>query len=137
MNQVTRILPMRRPKFPFFSTHRHHQSTSDPRTRVTFTRFPPIGLTSSLSLALRQQPTPIGSTPTLVTHARSLRPANCATSAPLTVDQKFDQVHFNLFSRPESIFAICFSIWNLDMPGDEISRPIHVLFYRDNFAQWS
>ena len=23
------------------------------------------------------------------------------------------------------------------MPGDEISRPIHVIFNRDNFAQWS
>ena len=23
------------------------------------------------------------------------------------------------------------------MPGDEISRPIHVIFYGDNFAQWS
>ena len=23
------------------------------------------------------------------------------------------------------------------MPGDEISRPIHIIFNRDNFAQWS
>ena len=23
------------------------------------------------------------------------------------------------------------------MPGNEISRPIHVIFYGDNFAQWS
>ena len=23
------------------------------------------------------------------------------------------------------------------MPGDEISRPIHVIFHGDNFAQWS
>ena len=23
------------------------------------------------------------------------------------------------------------------MPGDEISRPIHVIFNGDNFAQWS
>ena len=23
------------------------------------------------------------------------------------------------------------------MPSDEISRPIHVIFYGDNFAQWS
>ena len=23
------------------------------------------------------------------------------------------------------------------MPGDEISRSIHVIFYGDNFAQWS
>ena len=23
------------------------------------------------------------------------------------------------------------------MPGDEISHPIHVIFYGDNFAQWS
>ena len=39
----------------------------------------------------------------------------------------------DLFSFPNSIFAVCFSIKNLDMPGDEISRPIH----GDNFAQWS
>ena len=23
------------------------------------------------------------------------------------------------------------------MSGDEISRPIHIIFYGDNFAQWS
>ena len=40
-------------------------------------------------------------------------------------------------SRPGSIFSICFLIQNLDMPGDEISCPIHVIFYEDNFAQWS
>ena len=43
-------------------------------------------------------------------------------------------IHLNLFSRSDSIFAVCFSIRNLDMPGDEISRPIHVIFYGDNFA---
>ena len=53
------------------------------------------------------------------------------------VDQKFDQVHSDLFSRPGSIFAVCFSIRNFDMPGDEISRPIYVIFNGDNFAQWS
>ena len=46
-------------------------------------------------------------------------------------------MHFDLFSRPNSIFAICFSIQNFDMLGDEISRPIHVIFCGDNFAQWS
>ena len=50
----------------------------------------------------------------------------------LTVDRKFDQVHSDLFSRPDSIFTVFFLIWNLDMPGDEISRPIHVIFYGDN-----
>ena len=55
----------------------------------------------------------------------------------LTVDRKFDQEHSDLFSRPDSIFTVFFLIWNLDMPGDEISRPIHVIFYGDNFAQWS
>ena len=53
------------------------------------------------------------------------------------VDRKFDQVHSDLFSRPESIFAVYFSIRNFNMPGDEISRPIHVIFNGDNFAQWS
>ena len=46
-------------------------------------------------------------------------------------------MHFYLFSRPDSIFDVCFSIWNLDMSGDEIFRSIHVIFYGDNFAQWS
>ena len=55
----------------------------------------------------------------------------------LTVDQKFDQLHSDLFSRPDSIFFVCFSIRNFDMPSDEISRPIHVIFNGDNFAQWS
>ena len=55
----------------------------------------------------------------------------------LIVDQKFDQVHSDLFSRPDSIFVVCFSIWNFNIPCDEISRPIHVIFNGDNFAQWS
>ena len=55
-------------------------------------------------------------------------PVDYAMSALLTVDRKFDHVHFDLFSRPRTIFAICFLIQNLDMPGDEISRPIHVIF---------
>ena len=55
----------------------------------------------------------------------------------LTVDRKFDQVHSDLFLRPGSIFSVCFSILNFDMPGDENSRPIHVIFNGDNFAQWS
>ena len=42
----------------------------------------------------------------------------------------------DLFSRPDSIFVVCFSIQNFDMPCDEISRSIHVIFYGDNFAQW-
>ena len=46
-------------------------------------------------------------------------------------------MHSDLFSCPDSIFAVCFLIQNLDIPGDEISRPIHVIFYGDNFAQWS
>ena len=55
----------------------------------------------------------------------------------LIVDRKFDQVHSDLFSRSDSIFAICFSIRNFNILGDEISRPIHVIFNGDNFAQWS
>ena len=51
----------------------------------------------------------------------------------MIVDRKFDEVHFDLFSRSNSIFAVCFSIWNLDITGDEISRLIHVIFYEDNF----
>ena len=46
-------------------------------------------------------------------------------------------MHSDLFSRPDSIFAVYFLIQNLDMPGDDISRPIHVIFYGDNFSQWS
>ena len=46
-------------------------------------------------------------------------------------------MHPDLFSRPGSIFAICFLIQNFDMPGDEISRPINVIFNGDNFTQWS
>ena len=46
-------------------------------------------------------------------------------------------MYSDLFSRPNSISAICFSIRNLYMPGDEIYRPIHVIFYGDNFTQWS
>ena len=46
-------------------------------------------------------------------------------------------MHFDLFSHPNSIFAVCFSILNLDMPDDEISHPIDVIFYGDHFAQWS
>ena len=46
-------------------------------------------------------------------------------------------MHSDLFSRPDYIFAVCFAIRNLDMPSDEISRPIHVIFYGDNFAQRS
>ena len=46
-------------------------------------------------------------------------------------------MHSDLFSRPYSIFAVYFSIQNFNMPGDEISRPIHVIFNGDNFAQWS
>ena len=53
------------------------------------------------------------------------------------VDRKFDQVHSDLFLCPDSIFVVCFSIRNFNMPGDEISRPIHVIFNGDNFAQWS
>ena len=55
----------------------------------------------------------------------------------LAVDRKFDQVHSDLFSSPNSIFYVCFSIRNFDMPGNEISRPIYVIFNGDNFAQWS
>ena len=58
-------------------------------------------------------------------------------SQSLTVDRKFDLVHYDLFLRPDSIFAVCFSIQNFDTPGDEISHQIHVIFNGDNFAQWS
>ena len=37
-------------------------------------------------------------------------------------------MHSDLFSHPDSIFVVCFSIQNFDMPSDEISRPIHVIF---------
>ena len=46
-------------------------------------------------------------------------------------------MHSDLFSCPDSIFAVCFSIQNFDMSGDEISLPINVIFNGDNFAQWS
>ena len=46
-------------------------------------------------------------------------------------------MHSDLFPRPNSIFSICFSIQNFDMPGDEISHPIHVIFNGDSFVQWS
>ena len=45
-------------------------------------------------------------------------------------------MHSDLFSRPDSIFAVYFSIRNFNILGDEISRPIHVIFNGDNFAQW-
>ena len=65
------------------------------------------------------------------------QPVDCTTLVLLNVDRKFDQVHSNLFSCLDSIFAICFSIQNLDMSGDEISRLILVILYGDNFARWS
>ena len=34
--------------------------------------------------------------------------------------ENFDQMHSDLFSRPDSIFAVCFSIRNFDMPGAQI-----------------
>ena len=40
-------------------------------------------------------------------------------------------MHCNLFSNLDSIFSICFSILNLDMPSDEISRPIHVIYFME------
>ena len=46
-------------------------------------------------------------------------------------------MHSDIFSRPDSIFAICFLIRNFDRPDDEISRPINVIFNGDNFTQWS
>ena len=46
-------------------------------------------------------------------------------------------MHSDLFSHHDSIFVVCFLIQNLDMLSDEISRPIHVIFYGDNFTQWS
>ena len=54
-----------------------------------------------------------------------------------SIDRIFDQVHSNLFLRPDSIFVVCFSIRNFDMPGDDISRMIHVIFNGDNFSHWS
>ena len=41
------------------------------------------------------------------------------------------------YFRVLSPFLLSFSIKNLDMPGDEISCLIHVIFYGDNFAQLS
>ena len=46
-------------------------------------------------------------------------------------------MHSELFLRLDSIFVVCFSIQNFDMPGDEISHPILVIFNGDNFVQWS
>ena len=46
-------------------------------------------------------------------------------------------MHSDLFLRPDSIFAVYFSIRNFDMPSDEISRLIHVIFNGDNLAQCS
>ena len=46
-------------------------------------------------------------------------------------------MHSNFFSRPNSIFVVCFLIRNFDRPGDEISHPIHIIFNGDNFSQWS
>ena len=46
-------------------------------------------------------------------------------------------MHSDLFLHHDSIFDVCFLIQNFDMPGDEISRPINVIFNGDNFAQWS
>ena len=46
-------------------------------------------------------------------------------------------MHSDLFLHPDSIFDVCFSIQNFDMLGDEISRPINVIFNGDNFAHWS
>ena len=45
-------------------------------------------------------------------------------------------MHSDLFSSLNSIFVVCFSIQNFDIPGDEISRPINVIFNGDNFVQW-
>ena len=55
----------------------------------------------------------------------------------MIIHRKFDHVHFDLFSHPDSIFVVYFFILNFVMPGDEISRPIHVIFNGDNFVQWS
>ena len=90
---------------------------------MNFTHLQPCRAYVSAKPAPRQLPQP-----TLV---------DCATSASLTVDQKFHQVHSDLFSRPDSIFTVFFFIRNLDIHGDEISRSIHVIFNRDNFAQCS
>ena len=127
MQQVAGNTPTRHQKSPILSTRRLFQSTLDPRARVNFTRPQPVGLTSTLSStrAPTCYPCPL---PGLVDYA---------TLALLTIDRKFDQVHSDLFSHHDSIFAVCFSIRNLDIPGDEISRSIHVIFYGDNFAQWS
>ena len=43
----------------------------------------------------------------------------------------------NLFSRPNSIFVVCFLTRNFDIPSHEISHLIHVIFNGDNFSQWS
>ena len=38
-------------------------------------------------------------------------------------------MHFDVFLRLYSNFAVCFSILNLDMLNYDISHPIHVIFY--------
>ena len=37
-------------------------------------------------------------------------------------------MHSDLFSHPNSIFSVFFSILNFDFPGDKISHSIHVIF---------
>ena len=69
------------------------------------------------------------------THLQPCKAYVSATTAPFTIDRKLNQVHSDLFSCSDSIFAVRFSIQNLDMLGDEISLLIHVIFYGDNFAQ--
>ena len=125
-----------------FPTCRLFQSESDPHAPVNFTRLQHVGFTSGLSPTRARDPLPV---PPPVARAWAYAhyphslpaPVDCATSPLLTVDKKFNQVHYDLFSHPDSIFTVYFLIRNLDMPGDEISHPIHVIFYGDNFAQWS
>ena len=95
--------------------------------RVRLTRVCELHASSTCKAYIGTKPNPLP----------ALAPVDCAMSALLTVDKKFDQVHSNLFLRLDSMFDVCFSIRNLDMTGDENSRPIHIIFCGDNFAQWS
>ena len=99
-------------------------------TLVSFLCKPKTEVTGHSEVELVEMITPVCSR--LLTLPR--HPVDFATS---TVDRKFNQVHFDLFLHPDSIFAVCILIRNFDMPGNEISRPIQVIFNGDNFTQWS
>ena len=104
------------------------QSAPDPRARVNFTRLQPVGLTSAPSPTRDPLLAPVDCARYPPPLSAPHQPVDYAMSALLTIDRKFDQVHYDLFSRLYSIFIVCFSIRNLDMPGNGISCLIHVIF---------